>query len=174
VFAYHVGVLKCWGGNPSVVNPKLARSGTKKTDVLDAKGLGIQDLTGVWPESYIPSNGVIELRLLISERRYYSHLATQISNRINNSLLALGITIGRDGSVSKKSELRAKVESLLSDNSSDQESYENDPSSCPLTIPDDVRAIFKNEYEQFDHAQSMIADYNQKIIEKGQFCSLGG
>lgn len=163
---YHVGVLKCWGGNPSVVNPKLARSGTKKTDILDAKGLGIQDLTGVWPESYIPSNGVIELRLLISERRYYSHLATQISNRINNSLLALGITIGRDGSVSKKSELRAKVESLLSDNSSDQESYENDPSSCPLTIPDDVRAIFKNEYEQFDHAQSMIADYNQKIIEK--------
>ena len=162
---YHVSLLKCWGGIPSVVNPKLARSGTKKTDILDAKGLAIQDLTGVWQESYIPSDAVIELRLLISERKYYSELATRISNRINNSLLGLGFTIGRDGSVTKNTDIRSKIESLYSDFPK-QNIDENDADSCPLVIPDDVKFVFKDDYDQFDSAQKMIDDYNKRIIEK--------
>lgn len=163
---YHVGVVKCWGGSPSIVNPKLARAGSKKTDILDAKGLAIQDLTGVWPESYIPSDGVIELRLLIAERKYYSHLATQISNRINNSLLGLGFTIGRDGSVSKNQGIRSTVEALFFDGLPENSTDPNNTYSCPLSVPVDVRSVFKNDYEQYDHAQELVEYYSQKIINK--------
>ena len=71
MFAYHCVILTAWGGHPSIVNPYLARSGTKKTDKLDARGLSLADLTGVWEPSYIPSIDVIELRMLVDERKQF-------------------------------------------------------------------------------------------------------
>jgi len=98
---YHVVVLKAWKGMPSVINPSIAGSTKKKTDVLDAKMLAIQDLTGIWPSSFIPSSEVDQLRLLLAERDNFNRLAARTSNRINNSLLKFGYTVGRDGSVTK-------------------------------------------------------------------------
>ena len=96
---YHVVVLKAWGGIPSVINPSIAGATKKKTDVLDARQLAMFDLTGVWRESFIPSVEVDELRVLLAERNNFNKLAARCSNRINNTLLKFGYTIGRDGTV---------------------------------------------------------------------------
>ena len=66
---YHLPVLRAWGGVPSVINPMLAGATKKKTDDLDAERLSFHDLTGVWPESYVPSDDLQELRVLIAERK---------------------------------------------------------------------------------------------------------
>ena len=47
---YHIPVIKALGGKPSVVNPLLASPSRRKTDVLDAKMLAQQNMTGLWPE----------------------------------------------------------------------------------------------------------------------------
>ena len=137
-----------------------------KTDVLDAKTLAISDLTGVWPESYIPSNEVIELRMLIAEKTHFSCLATQIGNRINNSLLALGLTLGRDGSVSKNADIRSKVTSLFSDDHKQETSSNDDNDSCPFTIPEDVHCVFQKDYEQYDIYCQLVEDFQNRIINK--------
>jgi len=92
---YHMPVLRAWGGIPSVINPMLAGATKKKTDNLDAERLSFHDLTGVWPESFVVSDDLQELRVLIAERNHYAKLATQCSNRINNIIVRFGITIGR-------------------------------------------------------------------------------
>lgn len=106
---YHLPVLLAWGGTPSVINPTLAGATKRKTDVLDAKLLAHHDLTGVWPQSYIPSEDVKELRVMISERNRCIHEATSASNRINNVITRFGLTVGRDGSVVKNSVIRSII-----------------------------------------------------------------
>ena len=96
---YHMPVLRAWGGIPSIINPMIAGATQKKTDDLDAERLSFHDLTGVWPKSFVASDDLSELRVLIAERNRYSRLATQCSNRINNILVRFGITIGRGTSV---------------------------------------------------------------------------
>ena len=64
---YHQPILLAWNGTPCVVNPTMAGATKRKTDVLDAKMLAFQDLTGVWAESYIPTRSVQEVRLLLAE-----------------------------------------------------------------------------------------------------------
>ena len=44
---YHQPILQAWKGTPCVVNPTIAGATKRKTDVLDAKLLALQDLTGV-------------------------------------------------------------------------------------------------------------------------------
>lgn len=62
---YHMPILRAWGGIPSVINPMLAGATKKKTDNLDAERLSFHDLTGVWPESFVASDDLQELRVLI-------------------------------------------------------------------------------------------------------------
>ena len=84
-----------------------------KTDKLDARGLSLADLTGVWEPSYIPSIDVIELRMLVDERKQFLSKATQIGNHINNLLLKLGINLGREGSVTKSNSIRSMIEAMF-------------------------------------------------------------
>ena len=161
--SYHQILVTAWGGFPSIVNPTLARAGKKKTDIIDAQTLALSDLTGVWPTSYIPRIEAVELRMLVDERRYCIHNATRISNRINNSLLRLGINVSNDGSVSKNSELRDRIEDLLG---GAKPQSDDDTIPAPPSIPDDVRCIFKADYEEYDRFRKSADEYFDRILEK--------
>lgn len=158
---YHMPILRAWGGIPSVINPMLAGATKKKTDDLDAERLSFHDLTGVWPESYVPSNDLQELRVLIAERNHYAKLATQCSNRINNIIVRFGITIGRGTSVTKNSEVRAIVEDLASETPSFHENI------CPDPLPADIKTLIQQEYMLYDkyvvEADSYLSRVRQKV-----------
>lgn len=98
---YHQPILLAFGGTPSIVNPTLAGATKRKTDVLDAQLLATHDLIGVWRESYIPSQDINELRVLVWERDRCLSESTAASRRINNALVRFGYTLGRDGSVAR-------------------------------------------------------------------------
>lgn len=158
---YHQPILQAWQGTPCVVNPTIAGATKRKTDVLDAKLLAFQDLTGVWAESYIPTRAVQEVRLLLAESTYYKQSANRISNRINNALLRFGYTVGRSGSVTRSKAVRAIVEDQISDSPSDD--WGN---LCPLGIPDEVRPAFRDEYEQYDKQHTLSKKYEAAAIAR--------
>lgn len=160
---YHLPVILSWGGVPSIVNPSIAGSTKRKTDVLDAKLLAIHDLTGIWRESFLPSSDVQQLRVLIGERNQYSKMAARISNRIGTSLLKFGYTIGSEGSVSRRSTTRAIIENQISD------SPDTDFSGLPPEgIPADVRCAFRKDYELYDQFTSLANEYAKKSISKAE------
>ena len=161
---YHVVVLKAWKGIPSVINPSIAGASKKKTDVLDAKMLAIHDLTGIWPSSFIPSAEVDQLRLLLAERNNFNGMSTRVSNRINNSLLKFGYTVGRDGSVTKNTKVREMIEDQISDDPSDHYNV------CPEGIPDNVKCVFIEEYRQYDMYRELVHDYDKRI--RSMVCSM--
>lgn len=157
---YHMPILLAWEGAPSVVNPTIAGASKRKTDVLDARLLALHDLTGVWPQSYVPSSDVKALRVMISERSRYVRESTAAGNRINNIIIRFGLTIGKDGSVVKNSNIRAIIENQLSDSPSHMEGI------CPLSIPVDVRRILRDEYQKHDYAVSCAANLETQIRNK--------
>lgn len=161
---YHLPVILSWGGVPSIVNPSIAGSTKRKTDVLDAKLLAIHDLTGIWRESFLPSSDVQQLRMLISERNYHSKTANRISNRIGSSLLKFGYTLGCEGSVSRqKSTIRAIIENQISD--SPDADFGGLP---PAGIPEDVRCAFRKDYELYDQFSSLSNEYAKKSVSKAE------
>ena len=158
---YHIPVLKALGGKPSVVNPLLASPSRRKTDVLDAKMLAQQNMCGLWPESYIVSDEVQELRLLISQRNYHKQQQTKISNQINNYMLRFGHTLGRLGSVTKSKVVRPMVEDLI-DNIADMTNL------CQTGIPEDVRPMFKDMYRNFDYHAQEEKRYMSLAVDKAK------
>ena len=157
---YHMPVLRAWGGIPSVINPMIAGATQKKTDDLDAERLSFHDLTGVWPESFVASDDLSELRVLIAERNHYSRLATQCSNRINNILVRFGITIGRGTSVTKNHAVRAVIENLASDSPS---TFEN---ICPDPLPSEIKILIQKEYFLYDHYIDEADSYMSRVRQK--------
>jgi transposase len=126
--------------------------------------LAVQDLTGIWPSSFIPSAELDQLRLLLAERDNYSRLAARISNRINNSLLKFGYTVGRDGSVTKSAKIREMIEDQISDDPSDHYNV------CPEGIPENVKCVFIEEYRQYDKYRELVHDYDKRI--RSMVCSM--
>lgn len=157
---YHMPILLAWGGIPSVINPMLAGATKRKTDDLDAERLSFHDLTGVWPESYVPSRDIQELRVLLAERNHYSKLATQCSNRINNIIVRFGITVGRGTSVTKNPEVRAIVEDLASEAPSFHENV------CPNPLPAEIKSLVQQEYQLYDAYTAKNKEYLNKVRHK--------
>lgn len=158
---YHQPILLALNGSPCVVNPTIAGATKRKTDVLDAKLLALQDLTGVWAESYVPTRSVQEVRLLLAESFNYKQTATRISNRINNALLRFGYTIGRNGSVTKSKIVRSIVEDQISDTPSDD--FGN---LCPLGIPEDIRPTLRDQYDLYDMCRNSARTYEAAAVAK--------
>ena len=155
---YHLPVLLAWEGKPCVVNPSLAGATKRKTDKLDARLLAIHDFTGIWRPFYVVSTEIQNLRVLISQRDYYSQAATRLGNRINSTILKFGFTAGRDGSVVKNEQVRGFIENLISDN----------PKPCsadipPDRIPLDTRMVIAEHYQQYDEFMLLVAEYNKRI-----------
>ena len=154
---YHMPVLLAWQGKPSVINPALAGATKRKSDLLDAARLSYHDLTGIWRESFPISTEIHELRVLIAAREHFDKLATQAGNRINNIITRFGFTLGRSGSVTKKSEIRAIVEDLISDKPHE---YDN---VCPIPLPQSVKDVIKLEYEIYDTNERRASEYFELI-----------
>ena len=162
---YHLPVLLAWEGSPSVVNPSIAGAAKKKTDKLDARLLAIHDLTGIWRPFYVVPTDVQDLRVLISQRDYYSRFASALGNRINSTILKFGYTVGKEGSVVKNGDVRTIVENIISDH----------PSPIPLNlppdrIPEDTRHVLAEEYQLYDQFSRRVTDFNQQIRDK--VCSM--
>lgn len=158
---YHIPLLDNWEGVASVVNPSIVRAGKRKTDRIDAKQLAMNNLTGTWPIFYVVIRPVREVRMILNNVQEHRERAKQISNRINTELLKFGYTIGRNGSVTKNKVVRSIVENQISDNpDSDLGNL------CPLGIPEDVRPIFRDQYEEYDYHRKMADYYENQLMEK--------
>lgn len=157
---YHMPVLLAWEGTPGIINPTIAGASKRKTDALDAKMLALHDLTGIWPESYLPSVDVKELRVLISERSRFIHDATAVGSRINNIIVRFGLTVGRDGSVVKNQAVRSVIEDQISSAPSMSDGL------CPFGIPADIRPILRDEYQKYDLYQAHADDLMELVRRK--------
>ncbi len=129
---YHMPVLLAWRGIPCVVNPLLAGPTRRKTDVLDARLLAHQSITGLWKPSFIPSADAQQLRVVWAARADALSRATRCSNQINNIILRFGHTLGRDCSMRS-----AQAEGVLSDMLDGR--VPAVPGVSPLGLPPPVR-----------------------------------
>lgn len=151
---YHTPVLLAWGAIPTVVNPTLAAPTRRKTDVLDARLLAHHSITGMWPESFVPSSEAQQLRVIWAQRREAVRLATRSANRINNILLRFGHTLGASGSVRTR-RIEALVSSLL-DGHVPKDAFIN-----PSGLPEQVRPVISGLFAQLHEAQKAARDWEK-------------
>ena len=165
---YHYPVLRAWQGNPSVVNPLLASPARRKTDQLDSKLLAYQNLTGLWPVSFIVNDEINTLRLLIAQRNTMRDIAKKTSNQINNYILRYGMTQGREGSVTKSSAVRKLVEAKIGllNNTVQTNEFAQDKNElfCPDALNDQTATLLANLYERYDDAKKQQHDYELQAI----------
>ena len=169
---YHLPVIKAIKGKPCVVNPVLAGSTKKKTDVLDARLLSYQCITGLWPESFVVPPEIEEFRLLMKQRQYHLRECTAISNRINNYILRFGHTLGSYKSV-RSIENRAVIEDMCADGYVYKDNYPGIDAGrfiCPDGLPHEVKYILKDMFSEYDahgekvkHYQKLAMDSAKKI-----------
>lgn len=153
---YMTPILLLWGGKPTVINPNIAKAGSRKSDIIDSRTLCLSSLMGTWPQSFIIPQEIQELRILLSERDSCNKLATRCANRIVNRLLKFGYTVARDGSVVKKKEVRQFVEDQFS------ETPLIKPLSEKIKIPEDVKCVFNDLYKDYVIIKNVL-----RIMKKG-------
>ena len=125
-------VIRAMGGLPSVVNPLLAGPTRRKTDVLDARLLAHHSITGLWPESFMPSPSGQQLRILWAQRADGMRTATRCGNRLNNIVLRFGHTFGADSPIRSLCS-QGIIEELVAG------SVPALPNVCPDGVPEAVR-----------------------------------
>ena len=91
---YHKPILYAWKGEPTVINPLLAGSTKRKTDVLDARLLAQHSITGLWRASFIAPIEFEYIRRLCKRRTDHVREATRCFNQCNGILTSLGYTFG--------------------------------------------------------------------------------
>jgi transposase len=165
---YHLPVIKALEGKPSVVNPMLAGSTKRKTDVLDARMLAFQSMTGLWPESFVVPPDKEEFRLLMKQRGYHTRECTATSNRINNYILRFGHTLGSYKSV-RSVENRAAIEDMCEDDyvydADICKNFDAGQFICPDGLPDEVKKLLKSMYAQYDEHDRMAKHYQRLATE---------
>jgi len=164
---YHLPVLRAFGGKPCVVNPVLAGHTRRKTDKLDARLLAYQNMTGLWPQSFVVPSEVQEYRLLMKRMDYYQQQATRTSNQINNYILRFGHTLGSFGSVASP-----KVRGLIEDMCGKDFDYtavaelECGKYICPGGLPEAAGKLILDMYKQYDIFRDKQAEYQEKAFKR--------
>ena len=162
---YHLPIILAWEGQPCVVNPLLAGSTRRKTDTLDAKLLAYQNMTGLWPKSFMVSREVMYLKLLMKQRLSYQKRATALTNRINNYILRYGHTLGALKSV-RAIENRSIIEDMCT-GVGDYEKLKNLTHGkyiCPGGIPRDVGELILTMYQEFDEMKEKEKEMEKKAM----------
>ncbi len=162
---FHYPVLKLWEGQPSVVNPTLAKAGRRKTDRIDSQTLASNDIVAYWPVSFVPDEDVNELRVLVNEREYTQKLATKTSNRLVNTLTRFGFTIAREGSITSNPKIREIVEGLIADPPIVPDEFHLN------AIPEQTRAMLREDFELFESFNQRVKEYQEKMISKARSMS---
>lgn len=155
---YHKVVLYSWTGSPSIINPSIAGATKKKTDILDSRLMSLQDMTGVWSPSFIPSLEIEAARSLYAEYVFSSHMCVRISNRINSKLLQFGLNVSIGGSVTGDNHVRDIVMNLISDNP------EPNRNLCVFELPHQVRGLIREMYEEYDQYRDMSIRYFDNLV----------
>jgi len=163
---YHLPVIKAIKGKPCVVNPVLAGSTKKKTDVLDARLLSYQSLTGLWPVSFVVPPEIEEFRLLMRQRHYHCRECTAISNRINNYILRFGHTLGSYKSV-RSIDNRAVIEDMCEEDYVYKDNYPGIEAGlfiCPDGLPLEVKKIIKSMFTEYDFHDEKVKHYQKLAL----------
>ncbi|MBM3854280.1 MAG: IS110 family transposase [Verrucomicrobia bacterium] len=142
---YHIPVIRAWQGVPSVVNPLLASPSRRKTDVLDARLLAQQAMMGMWPVSFIASDHVTTLRVILNERNDARREALRARNRIENILLRYGHTIHAQGA-SDTPQVEGLVELLLEVDEITPEMTKKLLGLAPMPLPPEARIVLRRTY----------------------------
>jgi transposase len=82
-------------GHPLEAKKRMGKPG-KKTDKVDANGLGILLRNGTLPEVWIPPAGLRDQRELLRLRMFLVQQRTRLKNRIQGALARYNIQIGGD------------------------------------------------------------------------------
>jgi hypothetical protein len=157
---YHLPLVLAWQGRPSIINPLLAGQSRRKTDVLDARTLAYHSLTGLWPDSYIPSLRVQELRALARARRMA--MTTGHRHLLSNAALLLtwGHTLTALGSLADGS-VRPIIEDLIEGRPLQGESRRHiNATPLPKPIADLIRA----NYARFDEAGERAKQLQKAVL----------
>ena len=156
---YHQPLLKTWKGVPIVVNPSIAKAGSRKSDRLDARLLCHNALLGTWPESYIVPDIVHIIRTLNLQRSHCERKANQIGNSINTELLRFGVNLGTKGSVTLNNEVRNLVLDQLSEHPQLEPGCTND------MIPSQIKTVLLDCYDEWDRQKELADDFAKQIQE---------
>ena len=154
---YHMPVMLAFGGIPSVVNPLLAGPTRRKTDVLDARLLAHHSITGMWPESFIPSQQAQVLRVMYAQRREVRRTATRCTNRVNNLILRFGHTFAADVPIKSM-----KGSALVDDLCAGKHPFH--PGVHPQGLPQHAAAVVKDVMEQYRAAAEAADEWMKECI----------
>lgn len=93
-----VDEMEAAGHHPRLTNPleakkRMGRTG-KKTDKIDARGLGILLRNGTLPEVWIPPSALRDERELLRLRMFLVHQRSRLKNRIQAALARYNVQVG--------------------------------------------------------------------------------
>jgi hypothetical protein len=148
---YHKPLLNAWGGKPSVVNPLLAGATRRKTDVLDARLLAYQSMTGIWPTSYVMPHEYEQCRHWFRAAQHWQQQERQAKQKIVNLTTMYGNTIAATGSVVKP-EIRGLIEDLANATARPH------PNLSPAGVPAAVGELLLEWYGVVDDAHLRAHD----------------
>jgi transposase len=158
---YHLPIIRAFGGQPCVVNPLLAGPTRRKTDVLDARLLAHHSITGLWPKSFMPSEQGQQLRVLWAARGEAVMLATRASNRLNNTILRFGHTLGAAMPL-RSSEGQALVEAMCEGGVPGLDTIA--PEGLPEAVRPVVRGLLEGMREQIARAKRATAAAKEFVV----------
>jgi transposase len=142
-----------------VINPSDTSHIRRKTDKLDARRLAQHSLHGIWRESWIATDLVQELRVLVIFRSKLVSERTRLTNRINSDLLRFGHTVGQLGNI-RGSTTRPVVEDFLAhDRVLIHKEYFG-----PHPLPAGVKEVIRSRYERIDAIDAQIVDFEKRAL----------
>jgi transposase len=148
---YHKPLLNAWGGRPSVVNPLLAGSTRRKTDVLDARLLAYQAMTGLWPSTYTMPPEYEQCRHWLRAHLHWKHVHRIARQKIVTLTTMYGHTVASEGPV-----VRADVRALIEDLANGRAKAH--PKLHPKGVPPAVGELIHEWYRVADDSQMRAAD----------------
>lgn len=159
---YHLPVVLCWGGTPSIINPTLARLGVRKTDDKDSLSLAEQDLRGYWPPVYVHTPALTAIRILVKERKRRAQSATNLVRAVASGLNRFGYTFQTLGSI-RTPRIRSLVEDVLLGRDAVAEAI---PCMSSIPIPDDIRTLYLSHFHQADELDKAARDLQWQVRDR--------
>lgn len=167
---YHFPVIMAFGGDPHVVNPLLASPSRRKTDVLDARLLAQNDMTGMWPSSFIPPRDVYTARILWQERIRSKKAALRVSNRAINLLTRHGHSFAVQAGLGTPT-TTALIEDLCDGRTPTHTGV------CPIPTPPEVLRVLRRYVDEYSRLCEYAVSAQKeaiRFIDRTEFLSEGG
>lgn len=148
---YHKPLINAWGARPSVVNPLLAGSTRRKTDVLDSRMLAYQSMTGIWPTTYVMPHAYEQCRHWLRAASYWQRAERTTRQKIVSLTTMYGHTIASTGNV-----LNPTIRGLIEDLATGK--VGPNPHLAPNGVPRAVGELLLNWYGVADEAHRRAID----------------